>query len=120
MMDTEKIWMTCCELRLTMREQQNILNGRCLTDITINAACAILRKQFPGYVGFESTLLQLANTTNVMQIIHLPQKSQWAVNSTIGCNRNPLRYYDSSFNSVSVEADNIICWNLLDHLMSKL
>lgn len=113
MTDTEKVWMICCGFRLTMKEQQNILNGGCLTDRIINAACAILRKQFPGYGGLESTLLHqctrgLANTTNAMQIIHLPVKSHWAVISTIGCERNSLRYYDSIFNSVSVEADNII------------
>jgi len=113
MMDTEKIWMTCCGFRLTMKERQNISNGGCLTDRIINAAGVILRKQSPGYGGFESTLLQqctreLANTTNAMQIIHLPERSHRAVISTIGCNRNSLRYYDSSFNSVSVEADNII------------
>ena len=52
MMDTEKVWMICYGFRLTMRERQNILNGGCLTDRIINAACAILRKQFPGYGGY--------------------------------------------------------------------
>jgi len=100
MMDKDKILITCCGFRLTIRERQNILNGGCLTVRIINAACAILRKQFPGYGGFESTLLQqctrgLANTTNAMQIIHLPEKSHWAVISTIGCDRNSPWYYDS-------------------------
>ena len=67
---TEKL-KSYCGFRLTIKEQQNILNGGCLTDRIINAACAILRKQFPGYGGLESTLLQqctrgLANTTNAI------------------------------------------------------
>ena len=42
-----------------------------------------------------------------MQIIHLSEKNHWALISTIGCN-NALKYYDSSFDKIFLEAEKII------------
>jgi len=111
MMDAEKCGWFAVDTDWLWK--QNILNGGCLTDRIINAACAVLKKQFSGHGGLELTLLQqstrgLANAANAMRTIHLPEKSHWTVILTIWCNRSSLKYYDSSFSSVSVEADSII------------
>ena len=76
-------------------------------DRIINAAVAyaVLKKQFPGFGGLEMTLLHqstrgLTNCNNAMQIIHLRERNQWAVISTIEYNNDALKYYDSIFNTM--------------------
>ena len=68
----------------------------------INSACSLLKKQFPDYGGLQTTLLQqsgkaLSQCHNAIQVIHLPDRKHWAVISTVDCDDNAIKYYDSVF-----------------------
>jgi len=43
-----------------------------------------------------------------MQIIHLKYRKHWAVISTIGCSNNTMKYYDSIFKDISIDAGKTI------------
>lgn len=115
--DKAKIWITCCGFILTTQERNSLVNGSELSDRLINASCAVLKKQFPEFGGLQSTLLQqrnigMTNCVNAMQILHLSGRNHWAVISTIGCDINSVNYYDSIFDTISMETGKIIA-NLL-------
>ena len=104
----ERLWISCEGYRLSMKEKQLIENGGQLTDRIINASCAILKKQFPMYGGLQTTLLQqsgkgLTSNDSAIQIIHLPDRNHWAAISTIDCDSNNVKYYDSLFKDTSVQ-----------------
>ena len=105
--DKSKIWITCCGFILTTQERNNLVNGGELSDRIINAAYAVLKKQFPDIGGLQSTLLQqknckLTNSVDAVQIIHLSGRNHWAVISTIGCDTKMVNYYDSIYNTISM------------------
>lgn len=41
-----------------MKDKQFIETGKQLTDVFINFACGLLKKQYPQFGGFQTTLLQ--------------------------------------------------------------
>lgn len=94
----EPTWINCAGYHLTLKEK-HILNQGELTDLHINAACALLKQQFPHqYGGFQSTLLQQSNkplldTTNAVQVLHVNGR-HWIV---ISCDKNTLNLYDSLY-----------------------
>ena len=59
--DKSKIWINCCGFILITQERNTLVNGGELSDRIINAACAVLKKQFPDLGGLQSTLLQQKN-----------------------------------------------------------
>ena len=104
----EKLWITCNGFCLNIKEKQSLESGGQLTDRIINAACSLLKKQFPDFGGLQTTLLQqssrgLSSCNNAIQIIHLPERKHWAVMSTIGCDSNTIKYYDSLFKDISMQ-----------------
>ena len=65
------------KLRFSVEEKRNILNGKMLTDESINLAQSILAKQFPNIAGFMDTCLGktqqfdvVARSKSYVQIIH--------------------------------------------------
>ena len=106
------IWVICNGYRLYNKNKQQILNGKELTDIHINGACALLREQNPEIGGMESTLYQqydraLMQPTNAIQILHI-NSNHWAVMSTLGCEQNIIEYYDSLYNNISLSTKSTI------------
>ena len=112
--DKSKIWITGSGFILTTQERNTLIDGGELSDRIINAACAVLKKQFPDIGGLQSTLLQQKNCNfvNAVQIIHLSGRNHRAVISTIGCDTNMVNYYSSIYNTISMEAGKVIV-NLL-------
>ena len=104
----ESLWVVCNGFRLTTKEKQLLDNGGELTDRIIDAACSLLKKQFPYYGGLQTTLLQqrsraLSQSSNAMQVIHVHERRHWAVISTIGCDNSTVKYYDSFYRDISVQ-----------------
>ena len=105
---TEKLWVICNGFRLTMKEKQLLESGGELTDRIIYAACSLLKKQFPDFGGLQTTLLQQSSRTlsqcnNAIQVILLPDRKHWAVISTVNCDNNTIKYYDSLFKDISIQ-----------------
>ena len=94
---------TCLYIYVTTKEKQCLDNGGELPDRIIDAACSLLKKQFPDYDGgLQTTLLQkcsraLSQSSNAMQVIHVHERRHWAVISTIGCDNSTIEYFDSFF-----------------------
>ena len=57
-LQSETLWVVCKRFLLTTKETQHLDNGGELTDRIIDAACCLLKKQFPDYGGLQTTLLQ--------------------------------------------------------------
>ena len=56
----------------------------------------------------QTTLLQqssraLSQSNNAIQVIHLPDRKHWAVISTVDCDNNTIKYYDSLFKDISIQ-----------------
>ena len=105
---TEKLWVICNGFRLTMKEKQLLESEGELTDRIIDAACSLLKKQFPDFGGLQTTLLQQSSRTlsqcnNAIQVIHLPDRKHWAVISTVDCDNNTIKYYDSLFKDMFIQ-----------------
>ena len=91
--ERSKHWVKCGSIILHQNEKNILTNGKWLTDLHVDAAHELLKKQFPKFGGFQSTLLQLKepikNLNDCIQIIHI-DLSHWAVISTIGCQPNQV------------------------------
>ena len=55
---TSKKWIDYAGLSLSLKDKHLIENGKELTDMHINCACALLSRQFPNSNGLQSTLFQ--------------------------------------------------------------
>ena len=72
---------------------EKIIMGKELTDTEINLAQQLLKSQFPGVNGLQSTLLQDKQTIlteksvrDNIQIIHCKRRHHWVVATTMNCN----------------------------------
>ena len=98
-------------------ELGRIVCGEQLTDLSINCAQRLLKRQFPGLNGLNSTLLQQKNCPKVyipdcLQIIHSRQ-SHWIVATTVQCNNNEVILYDSMFRELDENTASVI-YNLFN------
>ena len=94
------------------QNERNVLTSAMwLSNLHTNAALELLKKQFPKFGGFQSILLQLKepikNLHDCIQIIHI-DSSHWAVISTVGCDTNQVRYYDSANTILTFDTEKII------------
>ena len=88
--EAKKVKLSECE-NLT-DWQVDIVKGEMLSDIPINIAQSLLKKQFPGLNALQPTVYQqrsqtgesLKDEVNQMQIIHC-RGNHWIVSSSIGC-----------------------------------
>ena len=70
----------CLYIYVTTKEKQCLDNGGELPDRIIDAACTLLKKQFPDYDGgLQKTLLQqhsraLSQSSNAMQVIYVHER----------------------------------------------
>ena len=78
-----------------------IVNGRCLTDTSINCAQNLLHSQFPLCEGLEDTtlgpFLQFSvQSSEFVQVLH-SGSMHWVCVSNIGCQCAEVNYFDSLF-----------------------
>jgi hypothetical protein len=95
--------MVLQDLTLSLRDQLAIRNGEALTDIHMECAFFLLKKQFTHVAGLESTLLcqteqgftlQNDNAALVVQIHHTGDGGHW-VTSTRAAGDDSVAIYDS-------------------------
>ena len=96
-------------------ELLRIRTGAKLTDLSINMAQKMLKKQFPKLNGLISTLVQEKKftykpTKNQLQIIH-SRDDHWIVASSALSkkNENEVHVYDSAFTTIDERTKGIIC-----------
>ena len=81
-----------------------------LSDIPINIAQSLIKKQFPDIKGLQPTVYQQRNqtmedgtvqldSTNQLQIIHC-RGNHWIVASSVGCTKGTVNIYDSLYTSL--------------------
>ena len=94
---------------------EGIIMGEQLTDVEINFAQSLLKKQFPKLNGFTSTLYQEkkielseASVQNKLQIIHCRSRQYWIVASTLNCPLGEVKVYDSLFYKCDKETKCVI------------
>ena len=109
----------------TKLDFERIIMGEKLLDLDINAAQRILKQQFPNIHGLESTLYQTKErklnedqVKNKIQIIHCLHREHWIVATTMGCEANVVKVYDSFFHSVDHTTKNVIV-NLFQYTDTK-
>ena len=83
---------------------EQLIFGEKLSDLDINLAQRLLKAQFPQLQGLQSTLLQDNKITvsdksvqNKLQIIHCKDRDHWVVGTTIGCDKDEMKIYDSYY-----------------------
>ena len=103
-------------------ELGRIVRGEQLTDLSINCAQRMLKRQFPTLNGLNSTLLQQKNCKiylpDCLQIIHSRQ-SHWVVATTVRCNNNEVILYDSMYEEIDENTANVI-YNLFNTRTVKI
>ena len=90
---------------LSQEDRRIIIDGEWLTDIHINAAQKLLKRQFPNLSGLLSSLVvpklkdPIPAGADALQIIHT-RGNHWIVACTIGCPRGEVRLFDSLYQSI--------------------
>ena len=109
------LWVTHGKHKLTIKDKHLIQTGKQLTDTIVNLASGLLKKQFPHFGGFQSTLLQnsklnsqLRNPKHTIQVIYLEAEKHWVTISTIGCDEHTVNHYDSSLSNVPLSVEQTI------------
>lgn len=77
--DEVEQWISYGRVSLNSTDKRLLETGKCLTDKHINSSCGLLKRQFPIYGGFQSTLLQNKisfASHNVIQVIY------WKIRNT--------------------------------------
>ena len=107
-------WVKCGNINLDLRDKNTITSGKKMTDMHINAAQQLLKRQFKNINGLQSTLLQkklpLESIENAIQILHV-RNDHWAVVTTVGLTekeKNYLRYYDSAYSTLFEDTEQVI------------
>ena len=108
---TKDIWIQCGNVTLLKRQKQDLMTGKELCDLHVNAFQNILKSQFPEIKGLQSTLVQ--NKTpiakadldfgKVLQIVHM--SSHW-----VACQLfpNEVHFYDSAYSTVSADTLDVL------------
>ena len=89
--------------KLCSKEVEDIIMGNKLSDLHINMAQNLLKKQFPWLKGLKSTLLQGKQQTfteDELQIIHCFERHHWIVATTVKCANGQVHVVDSLFKSL--------------------
>ena len=113
-MDGSETCITASDIEPAQKKQklsdsyvEKVIMGEELTDIHINIARNLLKKQFPNLSGLQCTLLQAKETSTIdikakkmLQIIHCLDCQHWIVATTIGSGKNQIQIFDSIFRNV--------------------
>lgn len=98
-------WTNICDITLTRKDLHQIVGGKELSDLHVNAFQYLVKLQFPFIGGLQSTLLQRRSPLNYaevnmsLQIIHT-RRSHWAALQF--CDSN-VYLYDSAYTTVSTD-----------------
>ena len=83
-----------------------------LSDIEINYAQRLLKKQHPIFGGFHSTLLQgrvlVKDFANNIQIVHCSTRNHWITTTTVKCKLGEVKVFDSLFTYCDKETVKVI------------
>ena len=100
------VWTRCGTITLGKKQKQDLLSGKELCDLHVNAFQNILKSKFPEIKGLQNTLLQRRRpisktdlaTGKVLQIVHIP--SHW-----VACQlfTSEVHLYDSAYTSLSAD-----------------
>ena len=106
---TNDQWVRYGAVTLKKKERQEIMSGKALTDLHVNAYQQLLKNKFPNVGGLQSTLLQLSHPLAMqldltLQIIYI-RASHWA---TLKVSGSHIYIYDSSYTSLSEDTQMII------------
>ena len=99
-------------IKLTKKDHHNILSGKELSDLHVNAYQNLLETSFPSIHGFQNTLLQhkcplLKHTDpcgQTLKVVHI-RKSHWAA---LQIRSGNVELYDTAYTSASEETMHII------------
>ena len=104
-----KVWLQLNDIVLRNSDKDIVISGGWLSDLHINYAQRLLKRQFPKLNGLKLTLYQSKEQPkeereleNKLQIIH-SQGNHWIVASTIKCEKGQVKIYDSIYNSLDTE-----------------
>ena len=102
-----KLWVTHGNVHLSKKDHSEIINGKQLSDLHINAYQSLLKIRYSSIFGFQDTLLQ--NKTSItkhgclsghtLQIMHI-QGCHWAV---LQVKDGVIQLYDTSFTTATKE-----------------
>ena len=120
----EAKWMDLDGIQLLQSDKRLLHVGR-LNDKHINFAQCLLKKQFPCLEGLMLTILQTKVKKKIvcgLQIIH-SRNNHWIVASTLGCEVDEIKVFDSLYTSID-EATKHVILGLSQHthkiLMEKM
>ena len=107
-----------------MHDKNVLLIGQNLTDKHINFAHTLLRSQFPMLNGLQSMLFQsrsqgFKSIVNAIQIIH-SGGNHWIVATTLRCNPEEVRIFDSLYESLDTETFQVVNRLLSDEKELKI
>ena len=105
------IWIRCGNVTLFKRQKQDLMKGKELYDLHVNAFQSILKSQFPEIKGLQSTLLQNKtaiakadlDSGKVLQIVHMT--FHWVACQLFS---NEVHFYDSAYSTVSAETLDVL------------
>uniref|UniRef100_A0A1X7UWM3 Uncharacterized protein n=1 Tax=Amphimedon queenslandica TaxID=400682 RepID=A0A1X7UWM3_AMPQE len=89
------------------------MDGKWLSDIHINTAQRLLKKQFPNLSGLFSTLIlpnvkdPIPSGTRALQILHI-KTNHWIVTSTLDCLLGEVKLLESMYRSIDVSTMNLL------------
>ena len=103
-------WISLNNITLTERDREIILSGKELNDKHINFAQAILKQQFKGIAGLQSTLLLSGMKSRLpcgaLQIVHV-RGNHWIVASTISCSKR-VGIFDSIYSQIDDKTEQLL------------
>ena len=93
-----------------------LMTGEMLSDIHINFAQSLLKRQFPNLRGFQSTLYQQKEAqccnsevwNDQLQIVH-SRGDHWIAASSIGCVNGGVNVYDSFYTALDETTERVLC-----------
>ena len=103
--EDDQEWMTYGNVTLKRRDHSNIINGKELTDLHINAYQNLLKTTYSSICGLQDTLLQNMHpleqdpSGQTLQILHV-RGCHWATLQIKGGN---IEVYDTSFTTITKE-----------------
>lgn len=107
-----QVWLSLSGCLLSEEDKSIILSGKWLTDKHMDFSQNLLKKQFPGLNGLQSTLWlskhpSIVSSTNFLPIVHA-RNNHWIVLSTLGCQANQVNVYDSLYVDVDRDTEKLI------------
>ena len=103
-------WLSLNNITLTEEDREIIVSGEELNDKHINFAQAILKQQFKGIAGLQSTLLlsgmKYPLPCGALQIVHV-RGNHWIVASTISCAKR-VGVFDSLYSQIDDQTEQML------------